>query len=710
MPPSPPLEASASKAKATTPFSATTASYAQKQNTVDTLEVPTNQESSVALRSSQDERYQGPSPLAPYQTSSANKNRPHVREPSELPQGSPIPISAPRDNLIQASPELHKRGWSTGSLSRKLKTDPRTEYSSTPPSERISGYKAMPSRDMYPEAPLPGPKLTPSMRHDHEGMWIQNLDGRSPRSPTLSLESRGRAGSLPGYLVHPLGFQRDGIPPPRTAGSLSGTGSLKDTVSFSPSNSTTLPAIPSLSSSSSLSPPLVKLGQEGYYRLKDLEQLFQIWKAEHEQRLSRPGRDDHHHHHFTGGQDDSENMENHGGSSSNNGTATPTGPSWREKAKWKLNAVLQEYGSDGKKRKTMNDHRAGRTEDVDEDLEEHGARGEEVNGREGGEGREDGQVDEFGDDPMEEDEDSDEDDYETDPQGESRKRQTDSAGDTSESGLTPEAHEQQMSRDPRQYKMNHHPTGSSGPGTQPASSSSGTPLDSTLGVLAPSKKRRFRVRESKNHECKICGKRFSRPSQLQTHSFTHSGEKPHQCHMCYKHFNVASNLKRHIRTHASSCRKSSRLGNTVFRGFALGYPTRTHNESTHTSESIANTNPRQEESNTDDNNRHGHPESSGAQGHATRVRRTERPAIKHPLVTDSTEASQSNGSPSGSSSSTSGVPVMPPTSAPSYDPGCSQASGRKGSGQGRKGRIDDGESVELPISASFLDEVPAMDD
>ncbi|KAF8979745.1 hypothetical protein BGZ52_004620 [Haplosporangium bisporale] len=568
----------------------------------------------------------------------------------------------------------------------------------------------MPSRDMYPEAPLPGPKLTPSMRHDHEGMWIQNLDGRSPRSPTLSLESRGRAGSLPGYLVHPLGFQRDGIPPPRTAGSLSGTGSLKDTVSFSPSNSTTLPAIPSLSSSSSLSPPLVKLGQEGYYRLKDLEQLFQIWKAEHEQRLSRPGRDDHHHHHFTGGQDDSENMENHGGSSSNNGTATPTGPSWREKAKWKLNAVLQEYGSDGKKRKTMNDHRAGRTEDVDEDLEEHGARGEEVNGREGGEGREDGQVDEFGDDPMEEDEDSDEDDYETDPQGESRKRQTDSAGDTSESGLTPEAHEQQMSRDPRQYKMNHHPTGSSGPGTQPASSSSGTPLDSNLGVLAPSKKRRFRVRESKNHECKICGKRFSRPSQLQTHSFTHSGEKPHQCHMCYKHFNVASNLKRHIRTHASSCRKSSRLGNTVFRGFALGYPTRTHNESTHTSESIANTNPRQEESNTDDNNRHGHPESSGAQGQATRVRRTERPAIKHPLVTDSTEASQSNGSPNGSSSSTSGVPVMPPPSAPSYDPGSSQASGRKGSGQGRKGRIDDGESVELPISSSFLDEVPAMDD
>ncbi|KAF9936472.1 hypothetical protein BGZ65_002342 [Modicella reniformis] len=33
-----------------------------------------------------------------------------------------------------------------------------------------------------------------------------------------------------------------------------------------------------------------------------------------------------------------------------------------------------------------------------------------------------------------------------------------------------------------------------------------------------------RARENKNHQCPECNKRFSRPSQLRTHSFTHSGE------------------------------------------------------------------------------------------------------------------------------------------------------------------------------------------
>lgn len=298
----------------------------------------------------------------------------------------------------------------------------------------------------------------------------------------------------------------------------------------------------------------MKLGQEGYYSQKDLEQLFQIWKADYEKKSNRPKRNNHHHHRFAGGQDDGENMESHGGSRNNNGTATPTGRSWREKGKWKWNAMQQEYGSDGKKRKTMSDHRAGRTEDVDEDIDEHGARGEEGKGREGGKGREDDQVDEFGDDPMEEDEVSDEDDYETDLQGESRKRRTDSTGDTSESGLSPEAHEQQMSRDPRQYRVNHHPTGPSGPGTQPAGSSSGAPLDpNALGVTAPAKKRRFRVRESKNHECKICSKRFSRPSQLQTHSFTHSGEVSFLCNFT----TITTTLFHHTHSHSPFCKMLS---------------------------------------------------------------------------------------------------------------------------------------------------------
>lgn len=277
----------------------------------------------------------------------------------------------------------------------------------------------------------------------------------------------------------------------------------------------------------------MKLGHEGYYRQRDLKQLFRIWKADYEHGLSRLEKYDHLHHRIADGQDDGENMESHGSSSSNNGTTTPTGPSWRDKAKWKWNAMLQEYGSDGKKRKTMNDHRAGRTEDVDEDIDEYRARGRgggEGGGGGGVEGREDGQVDEFEGDPMEEDEDSEEDDDETDPQGESRKRRTDSAGETSESGSSQETHKQQESRDPRHYGMNHHPTGSSGPSTQPTGSSSGTPMDPNVPrVTALATKRRIRVRESKNHECKICGKRFSRPSQLQTHSFTHSGEVSFLC-------------------------------------------------------------------------------------------------------------------------------------------------------------------------------------
>ncbi|KAG0379035.1 hypothetical protein BGX24_001957 [Mortierella sp. AD032] len=82
--------------------------------------------------------------------------------------------------------------------------------------------------------------------------------------------------------------------------------------------------------------------------------------------------------------------------------------------------------------------------------------------------------------------------------------------------------------------------------------------------------RRVRVQENKSHQCDKCEKKFSRPSQLQTHSFTHSGEKPHECPHCKRLFNVASNLKRHIRIHSNNKRRSSRNGNVVFRSFAQG--------------------------------------------------------------------------------------------------------------------------------------------
>lgn len=52
----------------------------------------------------------------------------------------------------------------------------------------------------------------------------------------------------------------------------------------------------------------------------------------------------------------------------------------------------------------------------------------------------------------------------------------------------------------------------------------------SAGVSSPSapdgQPRRVRVQENKSHKCDQCEKRFSRPSQLLTHSFTHSGEVP----------------------------------------------------------------------------------------------------------------------------------------------------------------------------------------
>ncbi|KAF1942573.1 hypothetical protein EJ02DRAFT_162180 [Clathrospora elynae] len=57
----------------------------------------------------------------------------------------------------------------------------------------------------------------------------------------------------------------------------------------------------------------------------------------------------------------------------------------------------------------------------------------------------------------------------------------------------------------------------------------------------------------KKHKCKICDKRFTRPSSLQTHMYSHTGEKPFACEVegCGRHFSVVSNLRRHRKVHKS---------------------------------------------------------------------------------------------------------------------------------------------------------------
>ncbi|KAL0087679.1 hypothetical protein J3Q64DRAFT_1638214 [Phycomyces blakesleeanus] len=53
------------------------------------------------------------------------------------------------------------------------------------------------------------------------------------------------------------------------------------------------------------------------------------------------------------------------------------------------------------------------------------------------------------------------------------------------------------------------------------------------------------------YQCKVCEKYFNRPSALQTHSYTHTGERPFACDSegCGRRFSVISNLRRHIKVH-----------------------------------------------------------------------------------------------------------------------------------------------------------------
>lgn len=80
----------------------------------------------------------------------------------------------------------------------------------------------------------------------------------------------------------------------------------------------------------------------------------------------------------------------------------------------------------------------------------------------------------------------------------------------------------------------------------------------------------------KKHKCKVCDKRFTRPSSLQTHMYSHTGEKrkipkkslnsinsnfllAFACEVegCGRHFSVVSNLRRHRKVHKGEARSEA---------------------------------------------------------------------------------------------------------------------------------------------------------
>ncbi|RKP35552.1 hypothetical protein BJ085DRAFT_4048, partial [Dimargaris cristalligena] len=54
----------------------------------------------------------------------------------------------------------------------------------------------------------------------------------------------------------------------------------------------------------------------------------------------------------------------------------------------------------------------------------------------------------------------------------------------------------------------------------------------------------------KIYPCNHCGKMFDRPSSLNVHMNSHTGDKPHICYFpgCDQRFSVLSNLRRHQRS------------------------------------------------------------------------------------------------------------------------------------------------------------------
>ncbi|CEP23275.1 unnamed protein product [Cyberlindnera jadinii] len=92
------------------------------------------------------------------------------------------------------------------------------------------------------------------------------------------------------------------------------------------------------------------------------------------------------------------------------------------------------------------------------------------------------------------------------------------------------------------------------------------------------------------NRCNICQKQFKRPSSLQTHLYSHTGEKPFACDWkgCGRLFSVRSNMIRHRKLHErdADLKKQIEKKDVSFNGSVAGHPTLLQN-----STSLSTSNP-----------------------------------------------------------------------------------------------------------------------
>lgn len=96
--------------------------------------------------------------------------------------------------------------------------------------------------------------------------------------------------------------------------------------------------------------------------------------------------------------------------------------------------------------------------------------------------------------------------------------------------------------EPQYHHEHFHSRSQTLPGESIKPKRSGSSNSSLLG-MTPETARRNR--------CNICQKQFKRPSSLQTHLYSHTGEKPFVCDWgnCWRLFSVRSNMIRHKKLH-----------------------------------------------------------------------------------------------------------------------------------------------------------------